>query len=325
MELSRVAEADSRRVRVESESSRWAGFSSWLTGAATGLALFSGLAAAIAAHSRDELQGPMIAVIALLPWASAEIVATFAQATTARTRVEVARERIDHLLRDARHIEANKRIPSWPLNSPQSLKVSNLSVRWDRLEVVRDVHFEVVRGQTLALVGPSGSGKSTIAAALLGLVEYQGSVALDGVEIGDVLNIHEHVSALLQTTHVFSTSLRENLHIAQAQATDDQLFEALDRAGLRHWRESLVDGLDTRIGDGHRGMSGGEIQRLGIARLLLTRAEFLILDEPTEHLDSETAQEIWSTLRTVFVDRGLLVITHDADVARLCDESVRLA
>lgn len=324
-ELSRAAEADARRAHVESEASRWAGVSGWLTGAATGLALFSGLAAAIAAYGRNELHGPLIAVIALLPWASAEIMATFAQATTARTRVEVARERVERLLTDARHVESTRAVPTVHVSNPQRLLISNLSVRWDRVDVVGGVSFDVSRGQTVALVGPSGSGKSSIAAAVLGLVEYEGSVALDDVEVGDVVDYHQHVSALLQTTHVFSTSLRENLKIAQPAATDEQLVEALMRAGLSSWLETLIDGLDTRIGDAQRGMSGGEVQRLGIARVLLTEAEFVILDEPTEHLDTETAQGIWSTLKTVLSDRGLLVITHDAAVARLCDVAVPLA
>jgi ABC-type transport system involved in cytochrome bd biosynthesis fused ATPase/permease subunit len=91
------------------------------------------------------------------------------------------------------------------------------------------------------------------------------------------------------------------------------------------WFETLIDGLDTRIGDGQRGMSGGEIQRLGIARVLLTAAGFVILDEPTEHLDTETAEAVWKTLHTACADRGLLVITHDERVAAHCDGLVRLA
>lgn len=323
--LALVDAADRERVSVESAASRWAGLSSWLTGIATGLALFSGLAAAIASYSRDQLDGPMIAVIALLPWASAEIMSTFSQATTARTRVEVARHRIEKVLADAQHHTANHPVPTVTLEAPQALRLRSVAVRWDDSDVVRDVGFEVQRGCSLALVGPSGSGKSTIAAAVLGLVEYHGSIALDGTEIGQVLDYSRHVTAMLQTTHVFATSVRENLKLAAPQVNDEALMRALEDAGLMPWFETLIDGLDTRIGDGQRGMSGGEIQRLGIARVLLTSASFVILDEPTEHLDSETAEAVWKTLRTACADRGLLVITHDEGVAANCDRQVRLA
>jgi len=323
--LALVDAADRERVSVESAASRWAGLSSLLTGIATGLALFSGLAAGIASYSRDQLDGPMIAVIALLPWASAEIMSTFAQATTARTRVEVSRQRIERVLADAQHRAANHPVPTVTLEAPRALRLRSVAVRWDDVDVVPDVSFDLERGRSLALVGPSGSGKSSIASAVLGLVEYRGSIALDGIEIGQVLDYSRHVTAMLQTTHVFATSVRENLKLASPRATDVQLMQALEDAGLMPWFETLIDGLDTRIGDGERGMSGGEIQRLGIARVLLTSAGFVVLDEPTEHLDSETAEAVWKTLRTTFSDRGLLVITHDERVAAHCDGQVRLA
>lgn len=309
--LAELAAADARRVAIESRASRWAGVSSWLTGCVTGLALFTGLGTAIAAFEEGGFDGRLIAVIALLPWASAEITASFAQAVTARTRVVQARTRIEELLGDADAVTARAHAPSVQVTDPQVLSVRNLYVRWTDRDVVADKSFKVRRGEVVALVGPSGSGKSSIAAAVLRLVEHRGEISLDGVAIEDVIDYRKHVTALLQTTHVFTTTLRENLRVANPMASDDELVAALRRAGLREWFDGLSLGLDTPLGARVRSLSGGETQRLGIARVLLTSAEFVILDEPTEHLDAESAAAIWTTLQEALADRGILLITHD--------------
>jgi ABC-type transport system involved in cytochrome bd biosynthesis fused ATPase/permease subunit len=267
----------------------------------------------------------MIAVLALLPWASAEIIATFSQAATAKTRVDVARARVKHLLDSAEHkLARSKPTRESFIASPSELEVQNLRVAWDEKVVVNDVSFALRRGQKIALIGPSGSGKSSIAAAVLRLVEHGGSVSLDEVPVERLTDFRQHVVALMQSTHVFSASLRENLLIANGYASDADITLAIRKAGLTNWLESLPQGLDTQIGSSGQPMSGGEIQRLGIARLLVSQAAFIVLDEPTEHLDDATAAKVWQTILDSFADRGLLIITHDRAVMDSCDYVLQL-
>ena len=320
--VQQVEDCDAERVTIESQASAWAAVANALNGVSSGLALFSSLAAAVAAYSVGQLDGPTIAVLTLLPWASAEIVATFSQAASARTRVVAAAERIDQLLLGARALPHQN--ASATMERPQTLRLRDVSVAWDDEPVVRHVSFELKPGERLALLGSSGSGKSTLAAATLRLIEHRGSITLDDVEISELSDFRHHVSALLQTTYVFGTTVRENLRIANPHATDTEVVAALTAAGLVDWFSHLEAGLDTVIGDGARGMSGGEIQRLGIARVLLTQSTFVILDEPTEHLDAPTAAAVWQTMKSALADRGVLLITHDQQLAADCHRQIRI-
>ena len=323
--LMSVADNEERRIRVESKASAWAGLSGALNGIAAGTAVFVSLVFSATAFLSGELQGPMIAVTVLLPWASAEIIATFGQVATAKSRVRVAQERIDELLNQAdARVRQAKPACEKILASPSELSIQDLAVSWSDRKVVDGISFSLRRGQTIALTGPSGSGKSSIAAAVLRLVEHEGVVTLDDTPVDHLTDFRVHVSALLQTTHVFSMSLRENLLIANGNASDVEIVTALSRAGLDAWFERLPRGLDTLIGQSGQPMSGGEVQRLGVARLLLSQAAFIVLDEPTEHLDERTASEVWATIMHEFRDRGLLLITHDQSMADDCDYVLRL-
>ena len=323
--LTSIAENEKRRVQIESKASAWVGLSGALNGIAAGAAVFISLVFSATAYLSGELQGSMIAVIVLLPWASAEIIATFGQVATAQSRVRVAQERIDELLNQAEaYVRQAKPACEKILASPSELSIQDLAVSWSDRKVVDGISFSLRRGQTIALTGPSGSGKSSIAAAILRLVEHEGVVTLDDTPVDHLTDFRVHVSALLQTTHVFSMSLRENLLIANGNASDVEIVTALSRAGLDAWFERLPRGLDALIGQSGQPMSGGEVQRLGVARLLLSQAAFIVLDEPTEHLDEKTASEVWATIMHEFRDRGLLLITHDQSMADDCDYVLRL-
>ena len=316
-----LSNADQARVRIESRASRWAGFASALNGLSAGAAVFIGIVGAIAAHVDGSINGTTIAVIALLPWATSEIIATFSIATTAHTRATAARQRVDGLLHAAQKIEENNNaVPTSFLASPSTLEVENLGVVWTIHPAVMNVTFSLKRGARLAIVGASGSGKSSLASAILRLVEHSGTVSLDNIPVENLSDFRQHVTALLQTTHIFHTTVAENLRIASSAADDKTLIATLRKSGLESWFATLPQGLDTMIGDGGRGMSGGEIQRIGIARALLSDASFVVLDEPTEHLDDQTAAQIWLTINENFKDRGLIIITHNRDVAAAADE-----
>ncbi len=318
--LAKIRHAEDQRIKTESRASAWSAISATLNGLSAGVSVFVALTLAATAYQAERLDGPMIAVLALLPWSSAEIIATFSQAATAKTRVEVAQTRIDHLLQLAEHRVSTSKPPRENfMASPSELQVHNLQVAWDDRVVVNDVSFALRRGQKIALTGASGSGKSSIAAAVLRLIEHEGTVSLDEVPVERLTDFRQHVVALMQATHVFSSTLRENLLIANGYASDEEISAAIRKAGLTRWFDSLPRGLDTLLGAAGQPMSGGEVQRLGIARLLVSSAAFIVLDEPTEHLDDITARQVWQTILDSFADRGLLIITHDSEVMETCD------
>ena len=154
-------------------------------------------------------------------------------------------------------------------------------------------------GRRVALVGPSGAGKTTLAAAALRFLPYAGgSVALNGVEIAELTgeDCRRVVGLVSQDAHVFDNTLEENLRLARRDATSEQLREALARAQLLDWAERLPAGLATELGERGARMSGGQRQRLAIARALLADFPVLILDEPGEHLDTATADAIVAEL-----------------------------
>jgi ABC-type transport system involved in cytochrome bd biosynthesis fused ATPase/permease subunit len=234
--------------------------------------------------------------------------------------VVLAQARIDDLMQraDSRAAERDVVVIA---SSRERLSVKDLGVTWTDREVVSNVNFEVQRGRISVLTGQSGSGKSSIAAAVLGLVEHAGEIRIDATVLPPLTERSAHITAMLQTTHVFTTSVRENIRVARPDVTDEEIVNALTAAGLDQWFATLDKGLDTVIGAAARGMSGGEIQRLGLARILVTQAPFVVLDEPTEHLDELTSRSVWSTIRQALSDRGVLLITHDRT---LLDESMNI-
>jgi ATP-binding cassette, subfamily B, bacterial len=180
---------------------------------------------------------------------------------------------------------------------------------------VRDVSFEVRRGEAVAFVGPSGAGKTTLVKLLVGLYRPQdGRILYAGRphDRVDLERLREKIGLVTQDTQLFSGSIRENLLFARPDATDAQCLEALRRAACEDLLARADRGLDTVIGEGGVKVSGGEKQRLSIARALLRRPHLLVFDEATSALDSLTEEEVTRTIREVARDRQLMtvVIAH---------------
>jgi thiol reductant ABC exporter CydC subunit len=319
--IAKIIENEKLRVGIESRASVWAGVSSALNGISSAGAVFVSLIAGVVAYNQGGLSGQMIAVVTLLPWASAEIVGTFSLSATARTRTTLANERISEFLHKSNPLEIDE---TKTLKQPNEMVLQDVAVGWNGETIVSHLNFAVSRGEIIGIVGPSGSGKSTVASAILRLIPHQGKISLDGVSIKQISDYQHHVTALLQTTYIFHTNVRENLRIANNAKTDADLLKVLTQVGLNNWFEKLEDGFDSMIGDSDRGLSGGEIQRIGIARTILSGASFILLDEPTEHLDSETAGEIWEMIQRVFADKTVIVITHDLRITDNLRKTVSL-
>jgi ATP-binding cassette subfamily B protein len=179
--------------------------------------------------------------------------------------------------------------------------------------ILRDVSLKVAPGETVALVGPSGAGKTTIAMLVPRMYEItQGEVSVDGHDVRDLTleSLHAAVGLVPQDPHLFHESIRANMLFAAPDATDADLEDALRAARIWDLVESLPDQLDTVVGERGYRMSGGEKQRLAIARLLLKDPAIVILDEATSHLDSESELAIQEALDEILLNRTAIVIAH---------------
>jgi ATP-binding cassette subfamily B protein len=189
--------------------------------------------------------------------------------------------------------------------------------------VLFDVSFEVNPGELVALVGPSGAGKTTLCHLVPRLYDVRsGSVRVHGIDVRDATldSLRESIGMVTQDAHMFHESIRSNLLYAKPDASDDDMTEALRGAQILPLVESLPDGLDTLVGDRGYRLSGGEKQRLAIARLLLKAPDIVVLDEATAHLDSESELAVQDALRTALTGRTSLVIAHRLSTVRDADQ-----
>lgn len=204
-----------------------------------------------------------------------------------------------------------------------SLEAVALPSAGTRKDVLFDVSFEAEPGQLVALVGPSGAGKTTISQLVPRLYDAtQGAVRVSGVDVRDATSqsLHDVVGVVTQDAHLFHDSIRANLLYAKPDATEEELREALDAAQILPFIDALPDGLDTLVGDRGYRLSGGEKQRVAIARLLLKAPDVVVLDEATAHLDSESEAALQRALDTALAGRTSLVIAHRLSTVRDADQ-----
>jgi ATP-binding cassette subfamily B protein len=179
--------------------------------------------------------------------------------------------------------------------------------------ILRDVSFEVAPGEMVALVGPSGAGKTTTALLVPRIHEVsEGHLTVDGHDVRDLTleSLREAVGFVMQDPHLFHETIRENLRYARPDATDEEIVEACRAARIHDLIVSLPDGYDTMVGERGYRLSGGEKQRVAIARVLLKDPAVVILDEATSHLDSESELAIQRALDTALRNRTSIVIAH---------------
>jgi ATP-binding cassette subfamily C protein CydC/ATP-binding cassette subfamily C protein CydCD len=263
---------------------------------------------------------PVSALLVLAPFALAEVFAALPEAARSRARASAASDRLTTLLDErpavATPAESAARAARHPSPGPDAphLRLRGVRASWDgRRAALEGADLDVAPGQVVAVTGPSGCGKSTLLAVLARQLDPQaGSYLVDGQDALQLPldGLRGLFAVVDDEPHVFATTVRENLRLARPDADDRDVTEAMLAAGLGSWLETLPDGLDTRLGTGGRGISGGERARLSIARALLSRRPVLLLDEPVAHLDHPTATAVMRDLLHARGTRSVLVVSH---------------
>jgi thiol reductant ABC exporter CydC subunit len=276
------------------------------------------MAAAIAADVGSTITTPVAALLVLTPIALGDAFSTLPDVVRALARSQASAVRLRTLLEQQPAVRAGG-VQSLEATAgiPPSLSVRELTAAWSGdTPQVGPLDLDVPARTRLAITGPNGCGKSTLLAVLARALDPTGgSYHLDdqnslGIELGQA---RQAFAVLDDEPHLFASTLRANLGLARPGSEDADLVEALDRAGLAPWFAELEKGLDTVIGTGGRGVSGGERARLGLARALHSRRPVLLLDEPVAHLDHATAQAVMGDLTSSAAGQSVIMVSHRRD------------
>jgi thiol reductant ABC exporter CydC subunit len=313
-QLARVARADAELARIEAATSRTSGAGAGLITLIMGMAIWGTLLVGIPSVRSGRLPGPMLAVVALIPLAVFEMVIGLPASAQCLERVRRSAARVFEVL-DAPAAVPDPAAPAALPPAPHTVRIKGLRARYGPEEpwALDGLDLDLPPGRRVGIVGPSGAGKSSLAAVLLRFLPYAGgSVTLDGVDLDALAGeeVRRIIGLAAQETHVFDTTLRENLLLARRDADEIDVLLALERARLVDWVDELPAGLDTELGEHGVRMSGGQRQRLGIARVLLAGFPILILDEPGEHLDHATADGLVADLVDLTEGQTTVMITH---------------
>ncbi|MFF4800219.1 thiol reductant ABC exporter subunit CydD [Streptomyces sp. NPDC001351] len=320
--------ADGTLTRIASRAATATALGDGLTALLSGLTVAATALVGAQAVADGRLGGVAMAVVVLIPLAAFEAVLGLPLAVQYRQRVRRSAERVYEVL-DAPEPVREPEQPRQAPASPFPVVLKGLTARYpgqDR-DALDGLDLTLRQGRRIAVVGPSGSGKTTLAQVLLRFLDRDaGSYTLAGVDVhaldGD--DVRRLVGLCAQDAHLFDSSVRENLLLAKKDATEGELRDALARARLLDWADSLPDGLDTLVGEHGARLSGGQRQRLALARALLADFPVLVLDEPAEHLDLTTADALTADLLAATEGRTTLLITHRLAGLETVDEVVVL-
>jgi ABC-type transport system involved in cytochrome bd biosynthesis fused ATPase/permease subunit len=273
----------------------------------------------------------LLAVIVLTPLALTDTVQAVGVAASTLRRSSAALGRLFQVL-DSPPVTAPP--PALPAPLPDvrlgaQVSLRGVSARWpgaDR-DALSGIDLDIEPGRRIVVVGESGSGKSTLLAVLLGfLTPTSGVMTIDGVEVArlDPDQARTVFAWCDQRAHLFDSTLAENVRLARPDADNEQIATALSDAGAGDWLAGLPGGLATGVGEHGRAVSGGERQRIALARAVLADRPVLLADEPAAHLDAATADAVTRWIMRPAPNRGVVLVTHRPEDAALADVVVRL-
>lgn len=307
-------ESDRTLTGIAARTAAVTGLGSGLSALLCGLTVVCAAAVGASAVAAGRLSGVAMAVVVLTPLAAFEAVTGLPQAVQYRQRVRRSAERVYEVIDSPVPVTEPARPEALP-SSPFPLRLTGLAARHPGQEqdALRGLDLTLEAGRRIAVVGPSGAGKTTLAQVLLRFLDqHEGSYTLGGTDAravdGD--DVRRVVGLCAQDAHIFDSSVRENLRLARTGASEEQLREALAEARLLEWADGLPEGLDTLVGEHGERISGGQRQRLALARALLADFPVLVLDEPAEHLDLATADALTADLLAATEGRTTVLITH---------------
>jgi thiol reductant ABC exporter CydC subunit len=327
--LAHVRDADRTLVRIARRDAFSAGLGDGLHIVVAGATVAGVLALAVGAHADGRLDRVLIAMLALLALASFEAVQPLSAVARELGATLAAGRRVLELVdRSPDVVDPNVPAPMPPPGSDVCLEDVAVRYRSDEAVVLDGARLRLEPGCRVALIGESGAGKTTVANLLLRFLDPErGRVTIGGRDIRDLRqeDVRNTISVAGQDSHLFSTSIRENVRLAQPEATDAELEQALRLAGVWDWIRTLPEGLDTLVGEEGRALSGGQRQRICIARALLANTQLLVLDEPVAHLDPAGARALVRDVFAAAGDRAVLLITHRPEGLEYVDDVLELS
>jgi thiol reductant ABC exporter CydC subunit len=326
--LARTAATDGELTRLARSSAAAAGLGTGLTSLASGLTVWGVLVLGVAAVGSGTFSRVPLAVLTLTALAAFEAVTPLTAAALQVGQARSAARRVCAVL-DAPDPVTDPADPLPRPAPPVRIMLHDVRVRYrpDGPLVLDGLDLDLEPGRRVALVGPNGAGKSTVAAVLMRFIDLAGGTAtLNGHDLAGYAadDVRHLIGGCLQDPHVFDTTIGDNLRIARPGASDEALAVAAGQARLLSWIESLPKGFQTPVGAHGAAISGGERQRLALARALLADPALLILDEPTASLEPDARRSLAADLLDVTAGRGTLLITHELDGLDQVDEIVVL-